>query len=66
MEDYLLGISRKQLSQTDKLIAIAGGLSKTSAIIGALRTGVVDVLITDEATAEQVYEQNKALTDTTI
>ena len=32
-------------------MALAGGASKTLAIMGALRTGVIDVLITDKFTA---------------
>ena len=57
MEDYLMGISRERLFKIEKLIAIAGGPEKATAIIGALRTGAVDILITDEETAEKVYAQ---------
>lgn len=55
MEDYLMGISRERLFGIDRLIAVAGGSEKVTAIIGALRAGAIDMLITDEETAEKVY-----------
>jgi hypothetical protein len=36
------------------VVAVAGGSGKVAAIRGALATGVVDVLVTDEATAEAI------------
>ena len=36
------------------LIALAGGESKTEAIAGALRTGIIDVLVTDRFTAARL------------
>jgi len=41
------------------VIAIAGGISKAVAICGALRSGLVDVLITDENTAGAVLDVAK-------
>ena len=38
-------------------VAIACGDSKLKAITGALRTGIVDVLITDEYTAQHILER---------
>jgi DNA-binding transcriptional regulator LsrR (DeoR family) len=35
-----------------RLMAVAGGADKHEAVLGALRTGLVDVLVTDERTAE--------------
>ncbi len=39
------------------MVAVAGGVNKAASILGgALRTGVVDVLITDDLTARRVLE----------
>jgi deoxyribonucleoside regulator len=37
-------------------VAVVTGQEKASAILGALRSGAVDVLITDEQTASSVLE----------
>lgn len=37
-------------------MAVAGGVNKSRAILGALRTGAVDVLITDDVVARKVLE----------
>ncbi len=54
LEERLIGIDLDQLSQIDNVIAIAGGKQKVEAILGALRGGYVDVLITDIITAKQL------------
>lgn len=54
----------KQLVSTDinllkslnHVVAVAGGLEKTEAIIGALKGGYIDVLITDEVVAKSLIE----------
>lgn len=54
----------KQLVSTDihllkslnHVVAVAGGLEKREAIIGALKGGYIDVLITDEAVAQSLIE----------
>lgn len=51
LDERVIGISLEELGQIDRVIALAGGQSKTEAIRGALRTGVVDILITDRFTA---------------
>jgi lsr operon transcriptional repressor len=59
--DYKL---HKQLVSTDihllkslhHVVAVAGGLEKREAIIGALRGGYIDVLITDEEVAKSLVE----------
>ncbi len=37
-------------------MAIAGGFQKVESIIGALRTGLIDVLVTDELTAQLILD----------
>jgi len=46
-----IAIEWSQLEAIPTVVAIAEGLRKVEAILGALRTRCVDVLITDEATA---------------
>ena len=43
--------SLAQLRGVRRVVAVAGGPGKDAAILGALRTGLVDVLVTDEASA---------------
>lgn len=44
-------IELEQLRKVPKVIVVAGGAEKAEAILGALRGGYVDILITDEAAA---------------
>lgn len=48
----------ESIQKAKQTVAIACGSGKASAIAGALRTKLVDVLITDEYTAKQVLEQS--------
>ena len=45
---------RENLKNAKETIAIACGKDKASAIIGALRTQLIDTLITDEYTAKYI------------
>ena len=49
--------SADSLANAKKTIAIACGNNKAVAIAGALRTGLISTLITDEHTAKQLLEQ---------
>lgn len=51
--------TKENLKNARQTIAVASGKSKTEAIIGALRTDIIDTLITDEYTAERIlyFEQ---------
>jgi len=51
-----LSIPIEQLRQVPCVIAVAGGVSKASSLLGAVRTGVPRVLVTDQLTAEQLLE----------
>jgi DNA-binding transcriptional regulator LsrR (DeoR family) len=57
VSDRLIGISLDQLSNTPRVVGIAGGPAKVEAIRGALRGHVIDVLITDPSTAREVLGQ---------
>ncbi len=54
LADRVIGISREELTQIDRVVALAGGPSKVDAIRGALLTGVIDLLITDKFTAARL------------
>lgn len=54
LNDRVIGISLEDLRRADRVMALAGGKSKTDAIAGALRTGVIDVLVTDKFTAARL------------
>lgn len=56
LNDRVIGIPMDQLASADRVIGLAGGISKTDAILGALRTDVLDVLITDKFTAQRLVQ----------
>jgi DNA-binding transcriptional regulator LsrR (DeoR family) len=52
LDDRILGITTDQLRNAARVVAVAGGAEKVAAIAAALRTRLIDVLITDRATAD--------------
>ena len=54
LNDRVIGISLEDLKRADRVMALAGGESKTQAIAGALKLGGVDVLVTDKFTAARL------------
>ncbi len=52
----VVGTRLSDLRDARTVIAVAGGASKALALLGALRTGVLHVLITDDTTATRVLE----------
>ena len=50
----MIAIEWPQLQKILTLVALASGRAKTHAIIGALRSKLVDILVTDEDTARLV------------
>jgi len=51
---HSISIGLNALKNIDTVIAVAGGKEKSQAILGALRGGYIDVLITDQAAAEGI------------
>jgi deoxyribonucleoside regulator len=49
-----LSIPIEQLQRVPRVIAVAGGVHKVSSLLGATRTGVPHILITDQLAAEQL------------
>jgi DNA-binding transcriptional regulator LsrR (DeoR family) len=52
LEDRVIGISAEQLRATPRRVGVAGGRRKHQAILAAVRGGWLNVLVTDEETAE--------------
>lgn len=58
--DRMVGIAGSDLLAIPTRLAVAGGVSKAEAILGALRGGYVNLLVTDSETAEAVLIKDKA------
>ena len=58
LDDRVIGMTLEELSAVGRVIALAGGPPKTEAIRGALRTGVIDILVTDKFTAERLVGED--------
>lgn len=54
--ERVVGMRLPGLANTRTVVAIARGTAKAAAILGALRTGLIHVLVTDDATACRVLE----------
>lgn len=57
LDDRVIGMTLEELGKVDRVMALAGGTTKADAIRGALRTGVIDLLVTDKFTAERLISQ---------
>ncbi|MEP3277691.1 MAG: sugar-binding transcriptional regulator [Stappiaceae bacterium] len=56
LNDRVIGMSMEELAKVERVIGLAGGSSKTDAILGALRADVLDVLVTDRFTAKRLLQ----------
>lgn len=56
LNQRIIGVTLNELRPIPQTIAVAVGLNKAAAIVGALRTGVINVLCTDEDTAAKIVE----------
>ena len=59
----MIGLTIEEMKQIPNTIAVAMGSYKVEAILGGLRTGVIDILCTDLQTAREVLELEKDLTE---
>jgi deoxyribonucleoside regulator len=57
MVNRIVSVSFETLRKVPLVIAVAAGVAKTEAVLGALRTGIVKVLITDEPCAQAVLSR---------
>jgi DNA-binding transcriptional regulator LsrR (DeoR family) len=57
LADRAIALPLEALRRVPRVMAVAGGPGKAEAIAGALRTGLIDVLVTDEANAALALER---------
>jgi deoxyribonucleoside regulator len=57
--DRVIGIPVRDLKNSGKVICVASGKEKVNSIIGALRTSIIDTLVTDEQTGKSVLKACK-------
>jgi DNA-binding transcriptional regulator LsrR (DeoR family) len=60
VDERVIGITLEQLRNVDRCVGIAGGERKYEAIRGALRGGLINVLITDGDTAQRLVAEDLA------
>lgn len=58
LDDRVVAITTDELRNVDRVVGLAGGPTKTRAIDGALKTNILDVLITDKFTAARLLNQH--------
>lgn len=56
-DERIVGLSLEQIGAIPRVIAVAGGREKVQLIEAALRSGVLDVLITDQVVAESLLRR---------
>lgn len=60
MDGRIMGLDLDDLKERNNVIAVAGGPAKVDAVLGALRGGYVDIIVTDEVSASAVLERHSA------
>jgi DNA-binding transcriptional regulator LsrR (DeoR family) len=60
-DDYkhIIGIPVESLRGVKKIICVIGGIEKAYSLLGALRTGLLKILVTDEQTATAVMTAHR-------
>lgn len=58
VDDRVVGITLEQITRIERVVGVAGGAQKKNALLGALRGGLIDVLITDQLTARLLLDDN--------
>ena len=61
INERVIGISLDELKKIDTVVGIATSLDTIEAIIGGLRSGFLDVLISDEKTVEEIIVRQEDL-----
>lgn len=59
LHDRLISVSIDTLRKTPYVIGVGGGLDKAAAVLGALRLGIIDCLVTDEIAARAVLKMSE-------
>jgi DNA-binding transcriptional regulator LsrR (DeoR family) len=52
LNERIIGLTLEQIARIPRVIGVAGGAMKREIVLAALRAGILDVLVTDQATAE--------------
>lgn len=60
LEDRMIAFPIDRLKHIPVVIGVAGGARKVTPILGGLRGRLMNVLVTDESTAQQILAANKA------
>ena len=60
LRDRTIALDARELGRIPTTIGVAGSAAKVAPILGALRTGVVNSLVTDVATARAVLDLDRA------
>jgi DNA-binding transcriptional regulator LsrR (DeoR family) len=57
LNDRVIGLTLDEIRQIETVVGVAGGDAKYNAIQGAVRGQLIDVLVTDDATARRLLEE---------
>jgi DNA-binding transcriptional regulator LsrR (DeoR family) len=60
LDDLVIGVTLEQIKKADRRIGVSGGEAKRDAALAAVRGGWINVLITDEETAEYLLVKGPA------
>nr|WP_246237352.1 sugar-binding domain-containing protein [Halovulum dunhuangense] len=58
LHDHVVSVSLDRLASIDTVIGAAAGVKKADAILGAMRGGYINTLVTDQPTAEAILERS--------
>ncbi len=58
LDNRTIGINLSQLKKIRYVMGVAGGLNKARAIYGALKGGIVNIIVTDSETAKNILNMN--------
>ncbi len=56
LDQRVIGMELAEFAKVERVVGVTGGPQKTAAILGALRGHLIDVLITDHATANRLLD----------
>jgi len=56
LDERIMAITPQQLKRIPQVIGVAGGSDKVRSIIGGAKTGIFNMLITDEITAQEILK----------
>jgi DNA-binding transcriptional regulator LsrR (DeoR family) len=59
LNEKIIGLEAEQIRNIPRVAAVAGGPEKKEAVLGAMRTGTINVLITDFNTGMMLIEEEK-------